>query len=144
MKRWMLGCLAAVVVAAIVALSQSNLLAWTREVNSTEPMLAHNVYFTLKDSTPENRQKLVNACHAYLSDHPGTVFYAAGVVSDLDRSVNDRDFDVGLHLVFATRADQDAYQTADKHLRFIEESKDLWKQVRVFDSDVHGPPSTAK
>lgn len=104
------------------------------------PMLAHNVYFTLHESTPANRQKLVEACHKYLSKHPGTVFYAAGVVSDLDRAVNDRDWDVGLHLVFKDRAAHDAYQVAPLHEQFIAENKSTWKKVRVFDSDVAGAP----
>jgi len=104
-----------------------------------EPMLAHIVFFSLKDSTTANRQKLVDACHKYLSDHPGVVFYAAGPVSDLERPVNDRDFDVGLHVVFADRASHDAYQSAETHLKFIEENKDTWDKVRVFDSDVTAP-----
>lgn len=98
-------------------------------------LLAHNVYFTLKEPTPENRQKLIAACHKYLSNHPGTVFYAAGTLADLDRPVNDREFDVGLHVIFQDRASHDAYQTAPDHLKFIEENKDGWAKVRVFDSD---------
>jgi len=104
--------------------------------SSAEPMLAHNVYFSLKDSTPENRAKLVAACHKYLNGHPGTVFYAAGTVSNLDREVNDRDFDVGLHVIFKDRKAHDDYQTAPRHLEFIKENKETWKKVRVFDSDV--------
>src|SRR5207253_1187437 len=37
------------------------------------PMIGHMVYFKLKDGTPENRKKLVEACEKYLSNHPGTV-----------------------------------------------------------------------
>jgi quinol monooxygenase YgiN len=98
-------------------------------------MLVHNVYFSLKESNEANRRKLVEACDKYLSDHPGTVFYAAGTVSALDRSVNDRDWDVGLHVIFKDQASHDAYQDAPKHLKFIEESKDTWAKVRVFDTD---------
>jgi hypothetical protein len=98
-------------------------------------LLVHNVYFTLKDSNDANRKKLVEACDKYLSDHPGTVFYAAGTVSELDRTVNDRDWDVGLHVIFKDRASHDAYQDAPKHLKFIDENKDTWAKVRVFDTD---------
>ncbi|HVX61844.1 MAG TPA: Dabb family protein [Pirellulales bacterium] len=98
-------------------------------------LLVHNVFFSLKEPTPANRQKLVDACHKYLSGHPGTVFYAAGTLADLDRPVNDRDFDVALHVIFQDRAAHDAYQTAPKHLQFIEENKADWAKVRVFDSD---------
>jgi hypothetical protein len=100
-----------------------------------EKMIAHNVYFSLKDNSADAKSKLVAACKKYLSDHPGTVFFAAGVLADdFDRPVNDRDFDVGLHLVFKDKAAHDAYQDAAKHKQFIEENKDNWKKVRVFDS----------
>lgn len=102
-------------------------------------MLVHNVYFALKESNDANRRKLVEACDRYLSDHPGTVFYAAGTVSELDRPVNDRDWDVGLHVIFKDRASHDAYQDAPKHLKFIEENKDTWSKVRVFDTDASNP-----
>lgn len=102
-------------------------------------MLAHNVYFSLNDSSPAAIDKLVAACHKYLKDHPGVVFYAAGTLcKDLTRPVNDLNFDVALHVVFADRAAHDAYQTAPSHLKFIEENKPTWKQVRVFDSNVDG------
>lgn len=100
-------------------------------------MVAHNVFFSLNESTPAARQKLVDACKAYLSEHPGTVFYAAGpIAADFDREVNDRDWDVGLHLVFKDKAAHDQYQDAPLHLKFIEENKATWKKVRVFDSYV--------
>jgi len=102
-----------------------------------EPMLAHMVYFTLKDGSPAAIQQLIDACHKYLSGHPGVVFYAAGGLNpDLAREVNDRDFHVALHVVFTDRAAHDAYQTAPRHLQFIAENKPNWAKVRVFDSDV--------
>jgi hypothetical protein len=100
-------------------------------------MLAHNVYFSLKDASPDARTKLVAACKKYLSNHPGTVFFAAGpLCAELQRPVNDRDFDIGLHVIFATKADHDRYQDAPAHLQFIEENKGNWSKVRVFDSIV--------
>jgi hypothetical protein len=100
-------------------------------------MLAHNVYFTLNDAGEPAQRSLVEACHRYLKDHPGVVFFAAGtLVTDLQRPVNDREFHVGLHVVFRDRRAHDDYQKAESHLRFIEENKANWKQVRVFDSYV--------
>lgn len=100
-----------------------------------EPMLVHNVYFTLKEQTPENTQKLTDACYKYLKDHPGVVFFAAGpLVSELERPVNVRDFNVALCVVFKTKKDHDVYQTAPLHLKFIEENKPTWDKVRVFDN----------
>jgi hypothetical protein len=99
-------------------------------------MLVHHVYFTLHEGTAENRQSLVDACHKYLTDHPGTVFFAAGTLTpDLERPVNDRGFDVALCVVFESRAAHDAYQDAPRHKQFIAEHKASWRQVRVFDAD---------
>jgi hypothetical protein len=109
----------------------------SQEKGKGSMMLAHNVYFSLKDNSVEAKNKLVEACKKYLSKHPGEVFFAAGTLAtDLDRPVNDRDFDVGLHIIFQTRADHDRYQDAARHKQFIEENKDNWKKVRVFDSVV--------
>jgi len=100
-------------------------------------MLAHNVYFTLHDASDAAVDHLVAACQKYLKDHPGVVFFAAGkVANDLDRPVNDRMYNVALHVVFDNRESHDAYQVVAPHLKFIEENKANWKQVRVFDSNV--------
>lgn len=100
-------------------------------------LLAHNVFFTLNDDSTAAQDQLVAACHKYLKDHPGVVFFAAGkLVPDLAREVNDQGFQVALHVIFQDRAAHDAYQVAETHKQFIEENKANWKQVRVFDSNV--------
>jgi hypothetical protein len=100
-------------------------------------MLAHNVYFTLNDNSTAAKEKLVAACKKYLTGHPGTSFFGAGTrVEELDRPVNDRDFDVALVVVFDGKAAHDKYQKADRHLAFIAENKANWAEVRVFDAYV--------
>jgi heme-degrading monooxygenase HmoA len=100
-------------------------------------MLAHNVFFALKDNSEAAVQALVTACKTHLTGHPGTVFFACGTLQkELDRPVNVRDFDVALHLVFESKAAHDAYQDAPRHHQFVEENRENWKQVRVFDSEV--------
>ena len=97
--------------------------------------LAHDVYFTLRDASPEAKQKLVDACRLYLTGHEGTVFFAAGVrAEEMTREVNDRGFDVGLHVYFRDKAAHDAYQDHPRHQQFIAEMSANWKTVRVFDS----------
>ena len=98
-------------------------------------MLSHDVYFTLKSDSPEAREALVAGCNKYLSKHPGVVWFAAGaLVEEHQREVNDRDFDVALHIVFKDKASHDKYQDADAHHEFIEEFRENWESVRVFDS----------
>jgi hypothetical protein len=126
--------LGAILIAAIAAAPQPQ-----------QPMLSHNVFFKLKDPSPANKQKLVAACQQYLSDHPGTVFFAAGVVAnEFDREVNVRDFDVALHVVFTGKDAHDQYQNAPKHERFIQENREGWQSVRVFDSWVKPAGAVAR
>jgi hypothetical protein len=102
-------------------------------------LIAHMVYFTLKDPSPGAQQKLVEDCRRYLRDIPGITFFAVGTrVEDLARPVNVRDFQVGLHLVFESRKAHDDYQVDARHQRFIAENKDTWQQVRIFDCE-QGP-----
>jgi hypothetical protein len=97
-------------------------------------LIAHMVYFTLKDASPAAQEKLVGDCHRYLKGAPGVLFFAAGTrVADLTRGVNVQDFHVGLHMAFESRKTHDDYQVSENHLKFIAENKDNWAQVRVFD-----------
>ena len=112
-------------------------VAMAMNVQAAEPPLAHMVYFTLKDRTPDAREKLVAACDKYLSGHEGTVYFSAGVIAEeFKREVNDQEFDVALNLVFENKAAHDKYQDHPRHQKFIEENRETWAKVRVFDSYV--------
>lgn len=103
--------------------------------DKTAKPLAHIVYFELNDSTPENRAKLVAACKKYLTKHEGELYFGVGTVaSDLSREVNQKDWDVGLHIVFDGKAAHDKYADHPRHVDFINECKSMWKKVRVFDT----------
>jgi hypothetical protein len=98
-------------------------------------LLVHNVFFSLHDRSAGAMQQLVEACRKYLPGHPGILFFACGVLAEgLHREVNDRNFDVALHIVFADQSAHDQYQDSAAHHQFIAENKSGWKQVRVFDS----------
>ena len=103
----------------------------------TKSMLAHAVYFTLKEHSPESVERQIEACRKYLTGHDGTVFFGVGPrTPDLKRDVNDKEFDVGLHVIFRDRAAHDAYQQHRRHVQFIEENKPHWEKVRVCDADL--------
>jgi hypothetical protein len=102
-------------------------------------LLAHDVFFTLNDSSEAAGRALVAACQKYLGGHDGVVWFAVGTLAkELDRPVNDRAWDVALHVYFKDKASHDRYQEHPRHLQFIEENKANWKTVRVFDSFVEG------
>jgi hypothetical protein len=121
-----------------------------------EAVLTHDVFFILADDKPETQEKLIAACHKFLTGHPGTIWFSAGPrAKEMEGEVNDRDFDVALHLVFKNKASLDAYAKSERHDQFLAEAKSLWSKVRVFDSyataSSHegmaaegGPPSSQK
>jgi quinol monooxygenase YgiN len=103
--------------------------------------LAHMVFFDLKEDTPAAREKLVAGCKKHLSGHDGALYFSVGTIGDeFRRDVNVRDFHVALHVVFKDKSAHDAYQKHARHVKFVEENKDLWKRARVFDSYLSEPP----
>lgn len=100
-------------------------------------MIGHMVYFNLTDNSEAAKAHLIDASRKYLTGHPGTAFFAVGtVVPDLNRPVNQLDFDIALQVVFADRKAHDEYQVHPRHKQFIEENKANWAKVRVFDANV--------
>lgn len=107
-----------------------------------EPHLTHSVFFDLKEDDSASIQALIDGCYEYLAPHDGIVYFSAGARhTDYQREVNDLDFDVALTIVFENTAAQDAYQTTEPHLKFIEEFNLNWESVRVFDSLAPAPAS---
>ena len=128
------GAILGVIAAVTLFLSAS---PCTEAGGTKGPMIGHMVYFSLKDSSPAAKDKLVAACKKYLAKHPGEVYFGAGTLAtELKREVNDTDWDVALHIVFQDRKAHDVYQDAERHKQFIDENKGNWKKVRVFDSEI--------
>ena len=76
-----------VVFGVVTALAVGGFVAFFGQ-NTTEAgkkggmMVSHDVYFSLKDNSPEAKKKLVAACKKYLSGHQGEVFFAAGTLAE--------------------------------------------------------------
>ena len=88
---------------------------------------------------------MLAACRKYLTGHPGTHFFACGTPNqELTRPVNDRDFDIALHIIFDSKEAHDAYQEAPAHEQFISENKASWRLVRVFDADIESSPRAVR
>lgn len=100
-------------------------------------MHAHNAYFSLKDKSDHAVKSFIVDSKQYLAIIPGIDSFACGVhEAELDRDVNDRDFDVSLHVIFESREAHDAYQVAPSHDEFVARQKDNWSAIRVFDTAV--------
>jgi len=110
-------------------------LMFSTTASADEPAIGHMVFFQLKESTPEGRKKLVDACYKHLNDHEGVLYFSAGARGDdFKAAVNATDWDVALHLVFKDKKSFDAYLPHPRHLKFVEENKEVWKSVKVYDS----------
>ena len=104
-------------------------------VRADETAVGHMVFFELKDKSPEAKKKLVDACYKYLKNHDGVLYFSAGPRVEAPREpVSATDWDVALHIVFKDAASLKAYIPHPDHKKFIEENKDSWKGVKVYDS----------
>lgn len=109
-------------------------------------MLGHYVFFSLHDSSQTAIDALVDSGVGLLAPLAGIVSFGMGPrTADLSRAVNDLHFDVGLQIVFTDREAHDRYQELPEHLQFIEQNKENWSQIRVFDIDLPDqPPSSSQ
>lgn len=124
----LVGITLASVLVAAVSVSKSSVKA--------EPKLAHMVFFGLKDRSKESRDKFIASCEKYLSGHEGVDHFSLGVIAEdvVEPNVSVRDFDVALHLIFENKAAEAKYLKAERHVKFVEENRAQFGQVRVFDS----------
>ena len=100
-------------------------------------MHAHNVFFTLKDNSPEKVDQLIADSKKYLALLPGIISFECGVrEGKAARDVNDLDFDVSLHVLFESLEAHDAYQVADSHNEYVARNQENWAVARVFDTTV--------
>lgn len=96
-------------------------------------MFVHTVYFTLNEADKDQAESLIADCQQYLGTIDGVVHLWTGRPVPSDRPGVDGNYDVGLSVVFANKADHDAYQSDEKHLAFIEKNKATWAAVKVTD-----------
>ncbi len=117
----------------------ATVLASTRSIGATKnadgPQVAHTVFFKLKDNSGGMRAKFAATCKLLLTGHDGTISFAMGTLAgDLNGPYNDHDYDVSVHLVFANKAALDKYHEHPRHQKFVDENKDNFEKIRVFDS----------
>jgi len=103
---------------------------------AAQTLLAHNVYFALKDNSDEAKKKFNESCKKYLSQHAGLVFFAVGSSIKSPGQFNDKDYDISLNMMFTNKAALETYARSEEHQKFIAENMAGLKGVKVFDADV--------
>jgi hypothetical protein len=94
----------------------------------------HHVYFWLAEPANEEHKKLLIAGLRKLSSVKTIQRFHIGEPAGTNRDVIDSSYSLSWILIFHNAADQDSYQVDPIHLRFVEECKQLWKKVQVYDS----------
>ncbi len=92
----------------------------------------HMVFFWLKPET--DIADFQQATENFLMQVPEIVNYHLGEPAGTPREVVNNTYSVSLVVTFASKEDQDIYQKHQAHLKYIEENKDKWTDVKIFDS----------
>ncbi|MBO0324310.1 Dabb family protein [Muricauda sp. CAU 1633] len=96
---------------------------------------AHTVYFWFKNPDNEaDRAKFEASLRKFLDNSQYAKTQYIGKPPKAVRDVVDDSFTYALIVSFESAEAQEAYQTEPPHLVFIEECKDLWEKVIVYDS----------
>jgi hypothetical protein len=95
-------------------------------------MYVHAVYFKCKsdadvEALAKNAREMLGQIPTVQKIYCGRRDPGAG------RDVNDTDFHVGLVVLLADRAACDAYLEHPIHIEFVQQHRETWSNVRVFD-----------
>lgn len=100
-----------------------------------QPGLIHSVFFWLKEDLSEADRAAFRAGVASLRAVSSVKNMYIGPVAPTEaRGVVDNSYSIALLVHFADVAAQDAYQIDPIHLKFVEDHKDKWTKVVVYDS----------
>lgn len=103
--------------------------------NKMNHNFVHVVYFWFKNPLNDDDRSLFEKSLRQFMDasqYAETKFI--GKPAKTPREVVDNSYTYSLICSFASKEDQDKYQTEPPHLVFVEECKHLWEKVVVYDS----------
>ncbi len=99
-------------------------------------MMIHNVYFWLKEDAQDKQAEMEAALRELVKISEIQEARIGTPAPTDERPVTDHSFDFSIYLTFASRADHDVYQDHTDHHVFVNQCKEYWKKVIVYDSDV--------
>ena len=106
-------------------------------MNEQTPGLIHNVFFWLKpDLSEADKAAFLEGVKSLMAISTVRKCYIGSPASTEARDVVDNTFSYALLVHFDDVAGQDAYQIDPIHLKFVEDHKDKWTTVKVYDSTV--------
>ena len=95
----------------------------------------HVVLFYLKNpESQKDKDKLEKGLRDLIKASEFIVSAHLGVPAMTDREVVDNSYSFNYTVTFNSKEDQDKYQVEEVHLEFIDEYKELWDKVIIYDS----------
>lgn len=95
----------------------------------------HTVFFWMNENvTDEQKANFTKNGLGELVEVSSIYKSYFGPPAKTPREVVDNSYDFALICHFKNKEDQDAYQIDPIHLKFVEDFKDLWKEVVVYDN----------
>ena len=109
--------------------------AGAQKAEEMEANFVHVVFFWLKN--PDNmtdRDNFETSLNKFIDSSKFIMSRHIGTPADTDRPVIDNTWTYSLVLGFKDKEAQQKYQEEEVHMKFIEESEELWQKVQVYDS----------
>jgi len=112
-------------------------LAEATSMEAATPGMMHNVFFWLKEDLSEaDEQAFVAGIKSLQTISAVKSSFIGPPASTEARDVVDNTYSYALLLHFADVEGQNAYQVDPIHLQFVEDHKDKWTKVIVYDNAV--------
>ncbi len=104
---------------------------------SDEAVLQHTVYFYLNDNISDaDKQSFENGLQQLLSIESVYRSEMGKTAATPSRPVTDHEFDYSIFAWFKSMNDYKVYADHPDHLEFIKKYELLWKDVKVYDSEI--------
>jgi hypothetical protein len=100
----------------------------------SESTFVHTVFFWMKEDLSAEEAKFFEEGMDELGRIPSILSYKWGKPAGTPRDVVDNSYTYAWIGEFASPEDQDAYQIDPLHKKFVEEAKDLWTKIQVYDT----------
>lgn len=90
------------------------------------------VFFWLKDTTDVDQ--FIKITEGFVEKINEVNSFHVGKPAGTPREVVDNSYQVALVVTFGSKEDQSIYQDHPVHVQYVEDNKDKWNRVQVYDS----------
>ncbi|MEM9918902.1 MAG: Dabb family protein [Bacteroidota bacterium] len=104
------------------------------DAQTDDATFIHTVFFWVKKDAPADLKASFEEGMKELAKTPSIYKLYYGPPAMTPREVVDNSYDYAWICHFKNKADHDAYQEDPIHLKFVDQYKDLWEKVQIYDN----------